>query len=190
MGGTPRKLILYEGCIFHVAWRCHNKNWFFRDARLKALYYKLLLKFKNQYRMTFYGYHFMENHVHLIGKTESIESFSNYFRVVHNLFARKFNYFKHRRGQVVMERIKSIPINENEELHLLTVLAYIDLNGVRSGRDKAPTEGKWSSYQYYAFGKPDKLLTPAPSFLGLSENIIERQKKYQTIVESLASHRR
>lgn len=180
MTGIPRNLIIYDGCIFHVAWRCHNKSWLFRDKRLKQLYYNLLLRFRDEYLMIFYGYHFMENHIHLIGKTETVKLFSDFFRVVNNLFARQLNYRMRRRGQVVMERIKSLPIKDNA--HLLSVLAYVDLNGVRAGRDKSPEESAWCSHRYYSCGQYDDLLTPAPSYLALSENSDDRQRQYRSIV--------
>lgn len=133
--------------------------------------------------MAFYGYHFMENHIHLIGKTESIESFSNFFRVVNNLFARQVNRRMRRRGQVVMERIKSLPIED--DIHLLSVMAYVDLNGVRAGRDKTPKESIWSSYKYYAHGRADDILTPAPSYLALSTDPLYRQIEYRAMVDRM-----
>ena len=185
MGGIPRNQIIYDDCTFHVAWRCHNKSWLFRDERLKRLYYDLLLRFRDKYAMTFYGYHFMENHIHLVGMTETVKQFSDFFRVVHNLFARQVNRRMHRRGQVVMERIKSVPIED--DAHLLSVLAYVDLNGVRAGRDNSPKESVWCSYQYYSRGRKDDLLTPAPSYLALSNIPGDRQAEYRAIV-GIAKH--
>jgi len=66
---------------------------------------------------------------------------------------------------------------------MLAVMAYIDLNGVRAGKYKRPEEGKWSSYKYYAFGKPDPLLEPVPSYLGLGNTMKLRQQAYRNIVE-------
>jgi putative transposase len=183
MTGIPRNQIIYDGCLFHVAWRCHNKTWLLRDEGIKRLYYDLLLKYRDKYEMIFYGYHFMENHVHLIGEMKSVELFSDFFRLVNNLFARQTNRRMRRRGQVVMERIKSLPIETDD--HLLSVMAYADLNGVRAGRDKTPEDSVWSSYNYYAHGKKDDLLTPAPSYLALSDNPVQRQIQYRTIVNDI-----
>lgn len=183
MTGVPRNQVIYDGCLFHVAWRCHNKSWLLNDERIKRVYYDLLIKYRGKYAMHFFGYHFMENHVHLIGKAESVDLFSRFFRCVNNLFARQINQRMRRRGQVVMERIKSLPIED--DTHLLSVMAYADLNGVRAGRDKAPGENKWSSYNYYAHGIADDLLTPAPSYLMLSTDQIVRQKEYQNLVRGM-----
>lgn len=183
MTGIPRSAILYDGCLFHVAWRCHNKSWLFRDERIKRLYYDLLLKYIAAHRLMFHAYHFMENHVHLIGRAESTESFSGFFRLAHNLFARQVNQRMRRRGQVVMERLRS-PTIEGDS-HLLTVMAYVDLNGVRAGRDRRPEDSVWSSYRYYAFGRPDSLVIPAPSYLALSDDPLRRRSEYRNIVSGV-----
>jgi len=183
MPAAPRNEIVYDGCLFHVAWQCHNKSWLFRDERIKRLYYELLLRFRPVYRLDFHAYHFMENHIHLVGRTESQESFSNFFRVTHNVFARQYNWRKRRRGQVVMERLKSPTIDDDS--HLLAVMAYVDLNGVRAGRDVNPGESIWSSYHYYAFGKGDDLIKPAPSYLALSGDPLQRRAEYRAFVAGM-----
>lgn len=183
MPQTPRNQIIYDDSFFHVTWQCHNKEWVLKDERFKKLYYEILLRYRKKYAMTFYSYHFMENHIHLIGKTESVESFSRFFQVSHNVFARQVNHRRRRRGQVVMERLKSSTIQD--DIHMLTVMAYVDLNGVRAGRDKKPCETIWSSYPYYAYGKKDDLIVPAPSYLALAESPLKRQLEYRTMVEKM-----
>lgn len=178
-----RKEMIYDGCFFHVAWQCHNKNWLFKDERMKRLYYDLLIKYRQKYDIIFHAYHFMENHIHLVGRAGTVKSFSDFFRIIHSVFAIQFNHRKHRRGQVVMERLRSLPIENDESM--LRVMAYVDLNGVRAGRDKIPEDSLWSSYRYYAYGKEDDLITPAPSYLELAENDKERQNTYQDIVKGL-----
>ena len=125
----------------------------------------------------------MENHPHLTGTMHSKELFSNFFRVVNNLFARKVNKQLKRRGQIVMDRFKSPRIQD--DTHMIRVMTYGDLNGVRAGRDKSPEESKWSSYTYYAYGKEDPLITPAPSYLALGMTAEERQSAYRNMVREL-----
>lgn len=142
----------------------------------------MLIRYHEKYEMIFYAYHFMENHIHLIGKTSSLENFSNFFRISHNVFARQVNYRMGRRGQVVMERLKSPTIKDDQ--HMLSVMAYVDMNGVRAGRDKEPGINVWSSYNYYAHGKKDSLIVPAPSYLALGFNPQQRQLAYRSIVNA------
>lgn len=77
-----------------------------KSDEVKKIYYDLLLKYKKKYGIQIYAYNFMSNHPHITGKMDSKEAFSNYFRVVNNLFAKKYNRIHGRRGQVVMDRFK------------------------------------------------------------------------------------
>jgi len=82
-----------------------------------------------------------------------------------------------------MDRFKSPRIQDDK--HMLTVMTYSDLNGVRAGRDKSPEESKWSSYAYYAYGKEEPLITPAPSYIALGTTHEERRKVYRAMVREL-----
>ncbi len=82
-----------------------------------------------------------------------------------------------------MDRFKS-PRIENDS-HMLTVMTYIDLNPYRAGKVKHPRDNEWSSFFYYAYGKEDNLITPAPSYLVLGETDATRQKAYREMVVAL-----
>jgi REP element-mobilizing transposase RayT len=83
MAYLPRYAIIWDGAIFHVTWQCHNHSWLLQYDWTKQLYYDLLLKYKDQYKVCFYSYHFMDNHIHLSGKILGTkEQFSALFQVV------------------------------------------------------------------------------------------------------------
>jgi len=190
MGGMaylPRCEIICDDAYFHVTWRCHNGDWLLRWDWAKRAYYRLLLKYKDRYGVQIYAYNFMDNHPHLAGHLESRERFSAFFRVVNSQFARLVNIQLKRRGQVVMDRFKS-PMIESDR-HMLTVMAYIDLNQHRVGKVSHPRGNCWSSYRYYAYGEADPLITPSPSYLGLGETAEERQREYRAIVEAVMGQR-
>lgn len=125
----------------------------------------------------------MDNHPHLSGHLENKEDFSAFFRIVNSMFARLVNKRLKRRGQLVMDRFKSPQIEDDR--HLLTVMTYIDLNPYRAGKVKHPKNNDWSSFAYYAYGKEDKLITPAPSYLALAEADATRQKVYREMIGAL-----
>jgi putative transposase len=179
----PRYQIICDGAFFHVTWQCHNNDWFLQWNWAKRLYYELLLKYKDKYGVQIYSYCFMDNHPHLSGHLDNKENFSAFFRIVNSLFARLVNKRLKRRGQLVMDRFKS-PRIENDS-HMLTVMTYIDLNPYRAGKVKHPRDNEWSSFFYYAYGKEDNLITPAPSYLVLGETDATRQKAYREMVVAL-----
>jgi len=187
MAYLPRYNIIYDDAFFHVTWQCHNKDWLLQWDWAKQAYYNLLLKYKDKYGVKIYSYNFMDNHPHLTGHLDNKESFSAFFRLVNSQFARIVNKHLKRRGQVVMDRFKS-PVIESDE-HMLSAMAYIDLNQHRAKKVNHPKNNDWSSYQYYAYGKADPLITPCPSYLALGRNSLERQREYRAIVEALIKHR-
>lgn len=180
MASTPRSYILEDNSIFHVTWQCHNQEWLMEEDWVKKLYYNLLLKYKDRYGVEIYSYCFMDNHPHISGKLKSLRDFSDFWRVVNSCFAKKYNKAKKRKGQVVMDRFKSPQIHTDRDL--LKVMLYIDMNPKRAHKVNHPRENQWSSYGYYAYGKEDPLISPAPSYLLLGSNARERQKNYRELV--------
>jgi hypothetical protein len=54
MPSLPRYAILFDRSTFHVTWQCHNKDWLLESDWAKRLYYSLLLRFKERYRVQIY----------------------------------------------------------------------------------------------------------------------------------------
>jgi REP-associated tyrosine transposase len=183
MPSQPRYAIIGDRSTFHVTWQCHNKDWLLESDWAKRLYYNLLLQFKERYRIQIYSYCFMSSHPHLTGFCESKKLLSDFFRIVNSLFARKFNKRVKRRGQVVMDRFKS-PVIQTEVDHL-KVMFYNDLNPKRAHMVKHPKEYGWSSFHYYAYGREDRLITAAPSYLSLGSKPMERRRNYLKLIEEI-----
>lgn len=183
MANIPRYAIIDNGSVFHVTWQCHNKDWILKTDWAKQIYYNLLLKFKDKYGIQIYSYTFMSNHPHLTGKCRDKKLFSDFFRVVNSMFAKSYNKIVGRRGQVVMDRFKSPRIES--DVDLLKVMQYIDLNPKRASMVVHPKRYQWTSYHYYAFGRTDELLTPAPSYLALGNTPLERQSAYCLLIEEI-----
>lgn len=183
MPSLPRQAIVEDGSTFHVTWQCHNQDWLLKERWAKALYYSLLLKYKDRYKIEIYSYCFMDNHPHLTGRLTALTQFSDFFRIVNSSFARTYNRRMKRKGQVVMDRFKSPRIQTDRDL--LRVMFYIDLNPKRAGKVSHPDKNEFSSYAHYAFGAVDPLITPAPSYLDLGTTPERRQQSYQFLVEEI-----
>ncbi|KAB2836873.1 MAG: transposase [Candidatus Brocadia sp.] len=183
MPTRPRYAILTDRSTFHVTWQCHNRHWLLKTDWAKRLYYNLLLKYKDRYQVQIYSYCFMSNHPHLTGFCLDKKLLSDMFRVVNSLFARVYNKRFRRRGQVVMDRFKS-PVIQTDFNHL-QVMFYIDLNPKRAGMVKHPKEYAWSSFHYYAYGKDDPIITPAPSYLNLGNTEGLRRANYLKMIRQI-----
>jgi len=184
MAYLPRYAIIWDGAVFHVTWQCHNHSWLLKYDWAKQLYYDLLLKYKDRYKVCFYSYHFMDNHIHLSGKILGTkEEFSTLFKIVNSRLAKEINKQLKRKGQVVMDRFKSPCIQSDRAL--LAVMTYQDLNSYRAKKVPHPKDYRWSSYHFYAYGKIDPLLTPAPPYLAMGNTDQERQQAYRKLVEEI-----
>ena len=188
MARIPRYHIIEDGSTFHITWQCHNKAWLLESEWAKRAYYNLLLMYKDRYRIEIYSYCFMSNHPHLTGRVEKREDLSDFFRVVNSRLAKLINRKQSRRGQVVMDRFKSLRIESDEDL--LRVMIYNDLNPIRAKMVKRPEDHRWSSYRYYAFGAEDPLITPAASYIAMGETSEERQRAYRKMIEDIVAHER
>jgi len=139
-------------------------------------YLKIIHKY--QQKFTFFLYHFvlMPNHVHLLFKSPSDIS-----KLMHSINLSYAQYYKKNYqhiGHFWQDRFKSYIVED--DAYLITVGKYIELNALRAGLVKSPEEYKYSSYNFYAYGKGyGVILTPDPWFLNLSEDPIIRRQRYR-----------
>lgn len=161
-------------------WRSRNHELVLDSDEARAVFRRLILKYKDRYGILIHSYCLMGTHPHLvITCTTDQASFSAFFQVVNQCFARWHNLRQGHCGQVVMERLRSPQIQDGP--HLLTVMRYGDLNPVRAGLCR--TAGDWpaSSYRHYAFGEPDDLITDAVEYLALGETPARRRVAYRNL---------
>lgn len=185
MAYLARHDILYDGACFHLTWQCHNGSWFLKEDWAKQLYYDLLCKYKDRCGVEIYSWSFMDNHPHLTGRTKTVDGISRLMQTVNSQFAKTINKKRKRRGQVVMDRFSSPPIQSDRDL--LKVMTYVDLNAPRVAKVGHPREYRWCSYRYYACGEADPLITPSPSYLTLGNTEEERQRAYREMVDAIVA---
>jgi putative transposase len=97
-------------------------------------------------------------------------------------------------GYLWQGRYKSMIVDKERYLDRLG--EYIERNALRSGLVKNPGQWKWSSYRFYAYGEPLKILVNNPNqekvwvnlidedplYKNLGLNLAERQKNYQRFI--------
>jgi putative transposase len=176
-------MIIYHGSIFHITWQCHDNKPLLRDRWCKKLYYDLLLAYKDKYDVKIFSYNFMDTHPHFTGQMEDPVKFSRFMLVVNCRYATIFNKNHKRRGQVVMDRFKSIVIESEESL--FRVMSYIDMNAVRAGIVSHPKDWEFSSFHYYAYGRKDPLIDPPLCYLNLSNDPQRRCAMYLAMIEGV-----
>lgn len=187
MAYLARSAVIWDGASFHVTWQCHNQSWLLQYAWVKQLYYDLLVKYKDKYRVSFHSYHLMDNHIHLSGTILGTrEEFSLLFKTVNSCLAHAINRQLGRRGQVVMDRFKSPVIQDDQAL--LAVMTYHDLNSYRARMVSHPKDYRWSSYHFYAHGKKDPLITPPGCYIEMGDTDEKRQATYRQFVANILAN--
>ena len=105
---------------------------------------------------------------------------SKWARSSHSSFGQKYNRINKRRGPVGQDRPKTVVCEDQEALK--RVMFYGDWNPVEANMCAHPSEYRFSSYRYYAFGEVNewtKHLTPPRFYLEMGETPEERQAEYR-----------
>jgi putative transposase len=67
--------------------------------------------------------------------------------------------------------------------YLFSCHRYIELNPVRAGMVRKPTQYSWSSYRANAEGENSTLLKPCPEYLALAGNDVDRRHFYRMMFD-------
>lgn len=185
MAYYARKDLLEYGSYFHITWQCHNNDFILKNDNTKKIYYDLLVKYKDKYGVKIFSYCLMGTHIHFVGTCEEVARLSAFMQLVNSIFARTYNKEHRKHGQVVMDRFKSIVIEDSK--HMFVVIRYLDLNPYKARMVKHPRDYKWSSYRYYAFGEADALISRSPVYEEFGDTEEERRSAYIEMVDELAN---
>lgn len=179
-----RALLVSENTTNHCTWRSHNHSLVFDEPGARQRFLDLLAGYKAAHGIRIHSYCLMGTHPHVVcTSTRGQEAWSAFWKVVNQCFARWYNERCARRGQVVMERLRSPRIQRSGRgRHMLTVMRYGDLNPVRAGLARSPKDWAWSSYRHYAFGEANDLIDDAPEYLELGSTAPQRRKAYQALL--------
>lgn len=171
------KRLLYDGAVYHVVQRGHNKDRLFKNVKDYEVFKGFVRRYKGKFAFDIYHYCLMSNHFHMLLKVCSgitlpkimhgiTQSYSYYYRKVHK-----------RSGYVYQNRCKSFLIEDDS--YLLECGRYIERNPLRAGIVKDPLHYYWTSYDFYAKGVSDDIITENPLYSGMGKTSDERQRCYR-----------
>lgn len=134
----------YEGAVYHVMARGHERGSTFRDDRDRERFLGILADVTEDHAWIVHGYCLMGNHFHLLVETPRGD-LSAGMRSVNGRYAQFFNRRHGRRGHLFEGRFRAILVQKDE--HLLELCRYIVLNPVRARLVERPEQWRWSSYR-------------------------------------------
>lgn len=177
--GRARRILCDRG-IYHIIQRGHNKDKLFKNANDYKAFKDFIRKYKKKYAFDIFHYCVMSNHFHILLK---INNGNDLPKIVHGItqsysyyYRKTYNYT----GYVYQNRYKSFIIEDDS--YLLECGRYIERNPLRAGIVNDPASYYWSSYNFYAKGKHDDIITESLLYSGMGNTLEERQKHYRSYV--------
>ena len=177
MARLPR--VEVPGVPLHIVQRGNNRSACFFGDIDRRLYLRCLANAAADRGCAIHAYVLMSNHVHLLVTPRVQGAASALLQDVGRRYARIVNEVQGRTGTLWEGRFRSSLIDS--ERYLLTCHRYIELNPVRAGMVREPGEYPWSSHRFYAFGTPDKVVTPHGQYLALGGSVQERASAFRHI---------
>lgn len=141
--------------LYHVMMRGVNREKIFRLDKHKSLLIEIIKDEIKEFHVEIYAYCIMNNHVHIIIKSELV-ALSKLFKKINIKYAMRYNKNFDRVGHVFQGRFKSEVILS--DVHLLQCIRYVHRNPVKAGMVLNIESYKWSSYNEYFF-QPSTLIS-------------------------------
>ena len=197
-----KKRYVHPGELTHTIFRTYNHDFLFKLEEDHEIFLHTLKRQSKRYQNQIFAWTGMSNHQHVLQNAplqwHEETAFARRKKLLGepifpgdmnrdslSYFTRRFNWSNKRKGGLVQDRSKALPIQG--KIGALIILVYIHLNPVRAKIVKKPEEYRYSNYRQYAFNQPTfkfaRLFTKHPVLEELGKNEIEQGLHYQEIVE-------
>lgn len=163
--------------FYHFISRGVAKRQIFHTEEDRSRYKGLLKEYKLKFNISIIHYCLMTNHAHFVLKSPDLESLSRFGYYVQRRYAIYYQKKYEWKDQVFRNRFRSIPIED--EAYLLDCGRYLDRNPIEAGMVSDPKDYPHSSFNYYAYGSPDPLITESPLYPSLGRTSEERMLVYR-----------
>ncbi|MGD8570426.1 MAG: transposase [Gammaproteobacteria bacterium] len=136
--------------VLHVTHRCHKQDYLLKFHKDRRNWIRWLFEARKRYGLQVLNYMVTANHVHLLVNTTQHNTLQCSMQLIAGRTAQEYNQRKHRKGAYWEDRYHATVVETNE--HLWRCLVYIDLNMVRAGVVKHPSE--WRDCGYHEIQHP------------------------------------
>lgn len=143
MPRIPRKYL--DTNIVHIMSQGINRSYIFENPVDIKFYIKSMYEIKDKYNVKIIAYCIMNNHTHILLKTESIKNLSKYMQSLNTRYGHYYNKKYKRVGYVFRDRYRAQGIYN--EIQLNKCIKYIYDNPVKAGICTKPEQYKFSNYK-------------------------------------------
>jgi len=164
----------------HVLNRANNKEVIFFDEEDFRFFLRQVRKYKEKFGIKIYHYCVMPNHHHFLLEPPSFQALAGFMQGLMLVYAQHVQRKYDKVGHIWQGRYKN-PVVERGD-YFVQCGYYIEDNPRRAGLVEDLKDWPWSSYQYYAFGKPDPIVDVDPEYLKLGATPREQQENYRKYI--------
>jgi putative transposase len=133
------------GCVWHITHRCHKKEFLLKFVRDRRRYLQWLFEAKKRFGLSVLNYIVTSNHIHLLVRDSGgRDVIPNSIQLIAGRTGQEFNQRKKRKGAYWEDRYHATAVGTDS--HLIQCLLYIDLNMVRAGVVRHPSEWPFTGY--------------------------------------------
>jgi len=134
------------GHIYHITHRCHKREFLLKFSKDRKRWLNLLFEARKRFGLVVLNYTVTSNHIHLLvfddaGKDVIPRS----MQLIAGRTGQEYNRRKSRNGSFWEDRYHATAVEK--EHHLIQCMIYIDLNMVRAGVVRHPSEWPWAGYK-------------------------------------------
>ena len=180
MPRKDRSETVYDGSTHHITQRGINKSRIFRSDEDYLKFKEFLRRYLSRFKIKIHNYCLMPNHIHILLFAEEASHMSKFMHGVSlsygAYYRKKYKYT----GYLWQGRFKNFLIEK--EAYLLECARYIERNPLRAKIVDDLSAFPWSSYNFYADGKEDDIITLNPLYETMGNTAEERQVNYKAYI--------
>ena len=135
---------ILPGHIWHITHRCHKQQFLLRFAKDRRAWLYWLYQARRRYGLCVLNYIVTSNHVHLLVKDLGNGEIARSMQLISGRVAQQYNRRKSRKGAYWEDRYHATAVQVDR--HLARCMIYIDLNMVRAGVVKHPSDWIHAGY--------------------------------------------
>jgi putative transposase len=173
--------LILPGVAVHITQRGNDRAACFRRDSDHMIYLVHLRELAEALGCSVHAYCLMSNHVHLLLTPSSARACSGLMKNLGQRYVQYFNRAHERTGALWEGRYHSCIVESPR--YVLACYRYIELNPVRAGLVSHPRAYPWSSHAANVGFRSEKMLTPHPEFVALSEDAIRRRDVYRDLFD-------
>lgn len=133
------------GQIWHITHRCHKREFLLKFTKDRQRWLQWLFEAKKRYGLVILNYTVTSNHIHLLVVDDKDRKvIPDSIKLIAGRTGQEYNQRKNRKGAFWEDRYHATAVEDGD--HLLKCLVYIDLNMVRAGVVRHPSDWAYAGY--------------------------------------------